>query len=308
MLIFIDFTRKTCNIDAMNLSRMRIFYEVADTLSFSQAAARLNVTQPAVSTQIRLLEENIGVKLFARLGKKIVLTEAGEVLVGYARKIFRLRDEAEETMKEMRLVRRGTLRVGTTHTYAGHIMPPLLAKFQSAFPQVNVVLEEGPSVEIVRGLASLTVEVAVVAHPGKIKRVVFNYLRSEDLVLICPPDHRLAHADELKVSRLAREPFIMREKGSGTRRVVDELFRRHKITPRTVFETSNAEVIKEQVAAGVGLSFLTRSAVNSDLRLGRMAPIGLRNEMLRLEIYTAVLAGHDLSQPARAFLDLMSEV
>ena len=284
-----------------------IFYEAAETLNFSVAAAKLNVTQPAVSAQIRQLEANLGIKLFTRLGKKIALTEAGVVLLGYARKIFRLREEAEAVINELRLVRRGTLKVGTTQTYAGHIMPPLLSRFQAAFPQVNVVLHEGSSLEVTRSLLDLKVEVAVVAYPGPVKRIKFNFLKREELVLIAPPDHALAGQKGVAIKRLAEEAYIMREKGSGTRRVVGELFRRNRTTPRIVFETSNTDVIKEQVAAGVGLSFLTRSAVSRELKTGRLALIGHRGGQLRLDIHTAVLAGHDLSLPAMAFLDLLKE-
>ncbi|MEW5725842.1 MAG: LysR family transcriptional regulator [Thermodesulfobacteriota bacterium] len=291
----------------MHLGRLQIFFHAADTLNFSQAAARLNVTQPAVSAQIRVLEENVGVKLFARLGKKLVLTEAGEVLLGYTRRIFRLRDEAETVMNDLRLVRRGTLKVGTTHTYAGHIMPPLLKKFQAAFPQVSVVLHEGSSLEVVKKLKTLAVEVAVVAYPGPVKRITYEFFKKEDLILITHPGHELAEAKNVPILRLAEEPFVMREKGSGTRRVVSDLFRRHRLTPRIVFETSNAEVIKEQVADGVGLSFLTRSAVQGDIDMGRLAPVFHQGHPLRLDINTAVLEGHELSLPARAFLDLLAE-
>ncbi|MEW6267243.1 MAG: LysR family transcriptional regulator [Thermodesulfobacteriota bacterium] len=291
----------------MNLSRLLIFYQAAETSSFSQAAVRLNVTQPAVSAQIRTLESNIGVKLFARLGKKIVLTEAGQVLHGYARKIFHLRDEAEAMMQELRLVRRGTLKVGTTHTYAVHIMPPLLARFQAAFPQVNVVLNEGSSLEVARSLASLAVEVAVVAYPGPVKRIAFRFLKSEDLALVVHSGHPLAKAGEVPVKRLSQEPFIMREKGSGTRRAVFEIFKRYRVNPRVVFETSNAEVIKEQVARGLGVSFLTWPAVRQEVAAGRLAQVRLKGERLTLDVHTAVLEGHELSQPARAFLDLLTE-
>lgn len=292
----------------MNLNRLQIFYEAAEAKNFSLAAARLNITQPAVSAQIRQLEENLGVKLFARLGKKVVLTEPGQVLLGHARKIFKLREEAERVMNEMRLVKRGTLKLGTARTYAQNIMPPLLARFQAAFPQLNIVLQEGSSLEMARTLLTLGVEVAVVAYPGRVRRVKFSFLKREDLVMIVAPGHPLSGARAVTIKRLAEEPFIMREKGSGTRRVVGEMFRRHRVMPRLVFETSNADVIKEQVAGGVGVSIMTRSAAAEDLAAGRLAEVELADEVLWLDIYTAVLAGHELSRPARVFLDMLSEV
>jgi LysR family transcriptional regulator, low CO2-responsive transcriptional regulator len=286
----------------MNMTRLQVFHEAAESLSFSKAAARLNITQPAVSAQIRNL-----VKLFTRLGKKIVLTEAGTVLRGYARKIFRLRNEAEEVMNDLRLVRRGTLKVGTTHTYAGHIMPPILSRFQTAFPQVTVVLHEGSSMEISRQLASLDIEVAVVAYPGSVKKVRFDFLKREGLAVIVAPDHPLANKKSVPVKALADENLVMREKGSGTYRVVEELFRKYRLSPRVIFEASNAEVIKQQVAGGAGISFLTKSSVQQDLAEGRLATLTLKKEPLNLDIHIAVRQGHELSQPAQAFVDLLSE-
>lgn len=289
----------------MNLTRLLTFHEAAEDLNFSKAAQRLNITQPAISAQVRLLEEELGVKLFTRIGKRLALTEAGELLRTYSRRTFRLIDEAESAMDEMRLVRRGTLKVGTTHTYAGHIMPPLLSRFQAAFPLVKVVLYEGSSLEVVKKVASLGIEVGVVAFPGQVKNVHFELLRKEDLVLVLSPHNPLAREKTLTVKALANENFIMREKGSGTRMIIRDLFRRHKINPSVVFETSSAEFIKEQVARGMGVSFLTYPAVREELLEGRLATVPIDGENLKLEIYSAVRAGHGLSQSVMAFLDIV---
>lgn len=289
----------------MNLNQLLTFYHAAQEMNFSRAAASLNVTQPAISTQIRLLEQELGVRLFARLGKRLVLTEPGEVLLGYAKKIFSLHHEAGEVMDQLRLVRRGTLKLGSARTYARHILPPLLANYQNHYPQVNIVLMEGSSQDMTRSLRSLEIEVALVAYAGPEKQVKFDFFKSEELVVIVHPSHELAFKDKVTVERLVGEPFLMREKGSGTRRVVDDMFKRHGVKPRTVFETSNAEVIKEQVARGVGVSILTRSAAYRDVLARQLAVTKLADEALQLEIYVAVREGHELSRPANVFLDLL---
>lgn len=291
----------------MNLNQLLTFFHAAETMNFSQAAERLNVTQPAVSAQIRNLEEDLGVKLFARLGKKLVLTEPGEVLLKHARKIFQLQEEASQIIKQMRLVKKGTLKLGTARTYAHSLIPPLLARFQSKYPLVNIVLVEGSSLDMARRLWSLDVEVAVIAAPGRVRRVFFKTFKSEELVPIVAPEHPLAFAESVPFKALAGEPVVMREKGSGTRKVVADLYRRHRKTPKVVFETSNSDVIKEQVSLGQGLSFLTRSAVAEDIEAGRLAEIRLRGDNPHLDICTAVLKGHDLSRPARAFLGMLYE-
>jgi DNA-binding transcriptional LysR family regulator len=290
----------------MNLSRLLTFHEAAEALNFSLAAQKLNITQPAVSAQIHNLEVDLGVKLFNRIGKIISLSEAGEVLRGYSRRIFRLLEEADAVMDELRQVRRGTLRIGTTTTYAGHIMPPLLTRFKAEFPMVKVILHEGSSSEIAKRVSRLEIEVAVVAYYGKLKNLTLNLLRQEELVVVLPPQHPLAARRSIPVKLLAREKFILREKGSSTRLITRDLFRRHRIAPPVVFETSNVDFIKEQVASGMGLSFLTRSAVAEDLASGRLAAARLKEEKLQLEIFSAIRTGHALSQPARAFLDIVT--
>ena len=289
----------------MNLNQLLTFFHAAQTMNFSQAAEKLNVTQPAVSAQIRNLEEDLGVKLFARLGKKLVLTEPGEVLLAHARKIFKLQEEAAQAIRQMRLVKKGTLKLGTARTYARSIIPPLLARFQSNYPLVNIVLIEGSSREMARRLWSLDIEVAVIAAPGRVRRVEFKFFRSEELVPIVAPEDPLASQKEVPFRALAAKPIIMREKGSGTRKVVADLYRRHRVKPTIVFETSNADVIKAQVAQGQGISFLTRSGVEPDIQAGEVAAFSLKGEQPRLDICTAVLKGHELSRPARAFLDLL---
>jgi DNA-binding transcriptional LysR family regulator len=292
----------------MNLNQLVTFYHAAQEMNFSRAASKLNVTQPAVSTQVRLLEEYLGIKLFARLGKKLVLTEPGEVLLGYAKKIIQLGEHADKQMQQMRMVRRGTLKLGSARTYARHILPPLLAGFQNRFPLVNIVLREGSSRDMTESLRNLEVEVALLAEAGGFRNIDLEFYKSEDLVLILPKDHELAFQDEVSAKRLHNEPFIMREKGSGTRRVVANFFKRHRIAPKVVFEASNAEVIKEQVARGVGLSILTRSAVYKDVISSRLSMANLAGPKLKLEIFIAMRAGHDLSQPARMFLSLLKEL
>lgn len=291
----------------INLNRLLTFHEAAEELNFSTAAQKLSITQPAVSAQIHNLEEDLGVKLFNRIGRIIALSEAGEVLKGFSRRIFRLLDEAESVMDELRLVRRGTLKIGTTTTYAGHIMPPLLSRFQTEFPMVKVILHEGSSMDIAKRVAKLEIEVAVVAYSGNLKNVQFDLLRQEELVLVLPPGHPLASRTSVSIKALAKEKFILREKGSSTRLIMRNLFRQHRINPPVVFETSNVDFIKEQVANGMGVSFLTRSAVSEELASGRMATAKLKEEKLKLEIYSAIRIGHELSQPARAFLDIVTK-
>jgi len=161
--------------------------------------------------------------------------------------------------------------------------------------------------DIAKRVAKLEIEVAVVAYSGNLKNVQFDLLRQEELVLVLPAGHPLASRKSVSIKALAKEKFILREKGSSTRLIMRNLFRQHRINPPVVFETSNVDFIKEQVANGMGVSFLTRSAVAEELSSGRMATVKLKEDKLKLEIYSAIRIGHELSQPARAFLDIVTK-
>ncbi|RMG89789.1 MAG: LysR family transcriptional regulator [Candidatus Dadabacteria bacterium] len=291
----------------LNFNQLRAFFEAARAGSFTRAAEALCVTQPAVTGQVRALEASLGLKLFRRRGRRMVLTEAGALLFREAEKVFALEREIEHLVAEIRDLRRGLLKVGTTKTYARYLMPDILARFHAVHPGIRIVLDEGASAEVLRSVVEGRNELAVVGLWQPVEGLCCTPFRREEVVLFCAPGHPLAGRHGVEVADLGGELLVLKEEGSTTREVVRRLFRRHGVSPNVLVETSNLEFIKDMVARGEGVSFLVRSAIGEELRTGRFVEVPLADGPIRLEVYTVHPDPAVLSPAARAFLDVLED-
>lgn len=289
----------------VNFNQLRAFWEVARRNSFSKAAQSLFVTQPAVSSQIRSLEQAMGLKLFRKRGRQVVLTEAGSELFQYAHRVFELEREIEAVVTQMHKLERGVLKVATTKTYARYLMPSIMSRFHAAYPAIKIVLEEGSSLEMCRSLLDLRNELGVLAKVEDTRRIRFIPFRSERIVLFTSPGHPLALGGAIHFSDLQGQPVIMKEKGSGTHALVTECFARHGMIPNVLVETSNVEFIKEMVSKGEGVSFLVEQAVQEDARQGLVSIVPVLDEEMELPVFIAMREGDTLSPSARAFLEIL---
>lgn len=286
----------------LNLNQLRAFYEVARSLSFSIAAERLSVTQPAVSKQIKCLEEFYDLKLFLIKRKKVFLTDEGRKLFVYASRIFELERQLEEMMSGVMNLQHGSLRIATTKTYAKVAIPTLLRPFQEKFPNVIVELNEGSSLNITKSLLdfknSLAIGAKVEIHPD----IVFTPLLLEEIVLIAAPDYRILKKNSISFNNLKREPIVMKEFGSGTRKLVDDYFSQVKIRPNIIAQSSNMEFIKEMVKRKKGVAFVVKSAVDQELSQGELVSVPLDCSPLFLDIFISYLKDYDLPHAAKNFL------
>jgi DNA-binding transcriptional LysR family regulator len=289
----------------MNLNQLKIFYVSGKHQSFSSAAEELLITQPAVTMQIRELEGYYNLKLFHRHGKRVELTEAGRILFRYAKKIFDWTAQAERAIWELRDLEAGTLKIGTTKTYAKHLMPSLIFSFQEKHPGVHVILSEGSSAEISNSLIVHKNELGLIGrstYPPQLKVLSFS---REELVLIFRRNHPLTSLRKISLADLAREPLIIREKGSGTRDVVLEKYREARIKPSILTEASNVDFIKELVETGNGISFAVKSAVQEELKRGTLKTRTLADGPFYLNVDIVYLKNRNLSPSAQAFLELL---
>lgn len=289
----------------MNINQLRILYISGKLQSFSAAAEELLITQPAVTMQIRELESYYNLKLFHRHGKRVELTEAGRVLYRYAKRIFDLAAQAERTVWELKDLEAGILKIGTTKTYAKHLMPSLISSFQESHPGVHVILSEGSSAEIAKSLMVHKNELGMIArskYPPQLKVLSF---RREELVLILGRHHPLIRLRKISLKDLAREPLILREKGSGSRDLILEKYRDAHIKPSILTEASNVDFIKELVETGNGISFVVKSAVQEELKRGTLKSRVLSDGALTLNVDIVYLKNRNLSPSAQAFLDLL---
>jgi len=291
----------------LNLNQLRSFYEVLKCGGFGRAAQRLNVTQPAVTAQVKLLEKECGYKLVVRKRHSVLPTEEGKVLFAEAKKIFDAETQVENAIEELRKVKRGNLPLGSARTYKKYFLPYIIKSFHTHYPNIKVVLEEGSSLEMLQALHEKEIQLAIISSPWEHEKVHLLPLCCEELFLICSPGHPLAKKDMVSVKELADEPLIMKERGSGTRERVEDLFNRNHVGMNIRMETSDAETIKKLVELGEGLSFLVKMAVKQELERKSLHVIRLAEERLILDIALAYLKNSDLSPSARAFLDLMAD-
>ncbi|MDW7711069.1 MAG: LysR substrate-binding domain-containing protein [Deferrisomatales bacterium] len=292
----------------LNFNQLRAFCEAARCQSFSQAARNLCVTQPAVTGQIRALEEALELRLFKKRGRRMVLSEVGALLFQQAREVFELEKRMERLVAEVRELKRGLLKIGTTKTYARYLMPGLISRFRSAYPQIKVILDEGSSLDVCRTLLELKNELAVVALTEELKGLTFLPFREEEVVLFAAPSHPLARrAKGVPFAALEGELVILKEEGSSTQALVRRLFEDRGLAPTVLLETSNLEFIKEMVEKGEGVSFLVRSAVVQELEEGRLQVIPVRDQEMTLPVYIAYREADELSPAARAFLVILEE-
>lgn len=289
----------------INFNQLRAFHEVARQQGFSAAARALCVTQPAVTSHVRGLEASLGVRLFKRRGRRMVLTEAGALLFLQAREVFELERVMERTVAEVRSLERGVLRVGTTKTYSHHLMPSLMTLFHAAHPGVRMVLDEGTSLDMCRSLLDLRNELAVVAKVEGVRGVIFVPFRTERVILVAAPTHPFAARGSVLFEELEGLPIITREEGSGVQALTRACFDERGMTPDVLVETGNVEFIKEMVEGGEALSFLVESAVAEDLAQGRLAAVRIEDQDLMLDVNIAYLEEDTLSPAAAAFLRLL---
>ena len=289
----------------LNLNQLRVFYYAAKNLSFTAAAAELFITQPAVTAQIKSFEEYCSLKLFKKKGRRIYLTDEGKFLYDYAAKIFRYQKEIENVIDDMRELKRGILSLGTTKAYARYFMPLMISTFRKNYPHIKIQLNEGSSQDMINSLLEFKIEVAVIARSDDHPEVHFFPFSREEMAVIVSTDHHLRRKKGITFKDLSSEPFIMKEKGSGTRKLVEELFEAEQCTPDILMETSNTEFIKQLVQRGEGVSFVVREAVDAELKEKKLATVPLQGSKVFLDVSIAHLKDQVLSPPARAFVDTL---
>jgi DNA-binding transcriptional LysR family regulator len=286
--------------------QMQIFESVARLLSFSRAAEELHLTQPAVSMQIRQLEETVGLPLLEQVGKKIHLTEAGEEFHHQCRIVARQLRETKEAMESLRQGVRGRLDIAIIST-AKYFMPMLLARFCKVHPDVQLRLTVGNRERILEQLADNDVDLAVMGRPPSEVSVISEAFAKNPHVVIAPPGHRFQNAKRLSVQRIAEEPLIVRERGSGTRHLLERLFSEHGVKLQARMEMSSNETIKQAVSAGMGISLLSLHTLKLELKTGALVVLPVQGLPVVRDWHLVHLREKRLPPVARAFKSFLQE-
>jgi len=294
--------------DVLNLKQLEAFYLVVKTGSYTKAADELNVTQPAVTMQVKSLERSLNLKLIEQLGKKIQLSEAGELLYQYAGKIFDLVDEASEKMGDFKKLMRGTLKIGTTKNYARYIMPSLLSEFQRRFPRTKVILDEGNSEDMARSVLEMKNELALISQLNLDRRIKTLFFSTVEFVLVASPEHRFSQRKSVSLRELNGEPVILREKGSGSRSAILRKFQEYGIWPSVIIEASSLDFIVGYVKHNKGVSFMFEPDIKEELEKGALRVIPI--EEGNIIFFTDLIYDGEksLSPPAQAFTKMVQEL
>ena len=290
----------------VTIRQMRVFAAVARNLSFTRAAQELHLTQPAVSQQVSLLEEEVGMPLFEQIGRKIRLAPAGMELLRYATQITELLREAGETLAAMQGLKRGELKLGTVST-AKYFDPTLLSAFAPAYPEVTIKFTVANREEIVNLLGANELDLVIMGRPPRELDTTAEPFARHPFVIIASPDHTLAGRRRIPLKSLARENFIIREQGSGTRASMEHVFRERAVPFRASMEVSSNETIKQAVMAGMGLSFISSHTIGLETQTQRLAVLDIVGLPIVRDWYVIHLREKILSPIAAAFRGYLLE-
>ncbi len=264
--------------------RLQVFSTVARLLSFTKAAEALHMTQPAVTFQIRQLEDYFNTRLFDRTHNRISLTSAGELVKTYAEQIISLYSEMDNEVRKLTGDVLGPLVMGASTTIGEYVAPSLLGEYQKRYPEVSVRLHIANTVGIIHMVENNEIDIGIVEGPVSNRNLVTSVCWDDELVVVAAPDHPLAAKETVEIGEVLEYPFISREEGSGTREVIEEYMAAHKIDTaqlNSIMEFGGPESIKNAVSVGLGVSILSVATLEKELKLGTLRAISLAEPLKR---------------------------
>lgn len=296
-------------ISGVQIETLKIFCDLVDSKSFSQAAEANFVTQSAVSQQVRGLEERFKRRLLERVRgrREVRLTEDGEAFYAESREVLAAYARLEERMRTLTGTVSGTVRVATVYSVGLHELPPVVRRFMAAYPEAKIDLEYARTTRIVREVLAGAIDLGVVAYPEKRRGLSVIPLGGDRLVLICPPAHPLAARKKVRADELRDQDFVHFERDIPTRRATDRIFRAHGISVKRAAEFDNIETIKRAVEVGFGVAIVPLPSVVDERRSGQLAVVGLAEPEWTRTVGVVHRSDRTLSVAARKFIELLRE-
>jgi DNA-binding transcriptional LysR family regulator len=288
----------------LTLRQLKVFESVARNLNYTRAAEELFLTQPAVSMQVKQLEDNLGVALFEQLGKRIHLTDAGREVLGYARTVTQQLDELETVLNHIKGLAGGKLRISVATT-ANYFIPTVLGTFSRRYPGVTISLDVTNRETLLRQLSENTVDLVIMGQPPAELDAEADVFMENPLVIVAPLEHPLAHEKNISLARLQDEVFLVREPGSGTRIAMERFFAERGMRLKTGMEVGSNEAIKQSVQAGLGLGLLSHATIEQELALKRLVVLDVADFPIMRHWYVVHRRGKRLSDVAQAFKTFM---
>jgi LysR family transcriptional regulator, low CO2-responsive transcriptional regulator len=291
----------------MDLDQLETFLEVARLSSFSRAAEKRFRTQPAISSQIRSLEEEIGAKLLDRSGGKVSITASGKLFQKYAEETLEARRAVLLAIAETERVPRGEIIVGANEGTCLHILPEVFAEFKKQYPDVAVNIKRSDYAKILESVIDNSVDFGVISLPVTDTRLTVVTIHRDELVVIASKHHPLAKMKSATVADVAKFPLVMPKVGH-TRDGLDALFHERKLKPRYAMELDSSELLKRFVVADVGVGFIARSNVEEDVRANVLSAIPLSDSQIRRDLALVFRKDKALSRAALAFIEIAVKI
>lgn len=291
----------------MELRQLRAFYTIAQVNNFTHAAEILGYAQPSITTQIQLLEEELGAKLFERIGRKVILTNEGNSFLHYATEILRLAEESA-TLFTATNQPRGSLTIGAGESLTIHRLAPLLQEYRTRYPQVEIILKTGSSKDFQWWLKNNSIDVAFILGPELDQsELITQQLTLESAVAIVSSTHPLATKKKISPQDLNDETLILSERGCNYRTLLDNIIREASLHPASIMESSSFTIMKQFVANGFGIAFLPLFAVEQELQNNQLTVLHWMGPEFSMPIQVCHHKEKWLSSPLSAFLTLVNE-
>lgn len=293
----------------MDLRRLEVFLKVAEHGSFSRAAEALFLTQPTVSEHVRALEQDLGLPLLDRLGRGATPTPAGELLLGYARRMLTLAREARQAIDQFQGRMRGELAVGGSTIPGEYVLPVLIGQFKAKYPEISIGLLVGSSRQVTEWVEEGRVEVGVVGAPPSSRAVLARELMADEMVVIVPADHRWVGHQTVTLAEVRAEPLILRERGSGTRAALERALAGVGLDLSAFCvagEMGSTQAVKQAVRAGVGIALISRRAVLDECRARLLVCVKVADLDVSRAFYLVAHRERTRSPVAQAFLEFVA--
>jgi DNA-binding transcriptional LysR family regulator len=288
----------------MDVKDLKIFLAVANHLNFTRAGSEVHLSQPSVSVRIKQLEDEFGVKLFEQFGKKIVLTEAGRLLEPYARRVVAAMDDARHAIEEFQGLERGRLRIGASTTPGMYLLPRVISRFKSLYPKIEVQMTIKNTREVEEAILKDDFDLGFVGGhlvTGQVE-VVPWYV--DEILLVAQPGHHLARRKKVDPKQLAQERFVVREAGSATRSIIEKKLLDLDLRALDSVELGNPEAVKQAVKSGLGIAFISRLAVETELKSKALIAIGAKVFASKREMKIVYRRERHLSRAVLALIEL----
>src|SRR5437660_550163 len=291
----------------MDFDQLNTFLEVARLSSFSKAAETCFRTQPAISSQIRALEEEVGAKLFDRSGGKVSLTQPGKAFQKYAEQQMEARKQMIAALAEMEKVPRGELVVGANEGTCLHILPEVFAEFKKQYPGVAVSIRRSERAKVLENIIDNSVDFGVISIPVSDNRLTVVTIHRDELLLIAAAGHPLARMKSASIAEAAKFPLLLPKVGR-TRDALEELFHERGLKSNFSMELDSSELLKRFVAADVGVGFIARSNVVEDVKAGVLAAVAIKDAQIRRDLALVFRKDKALSRAAPAVIDMAGKL